>query len=91
MVMQEINHRNSPNLRKESEMEVIYRTKREVQRVRDELKNIPSARANSVTEQTHRTIVTVYHAGSAAPSDKGYGGGPDPVAAAIAAKGGIQR
>jgi hypothetical protein len=70
-------------------MEVIYRTKSEPQRVRDELKNKPSARANSITEQTHRTIVTVYHAGSAAPSDKGYGG-HDPVAAAVAAKGGVR-
>jgi hypothetical protein len=70
-------------------VEVIYRTKPEGQRVRDELKNIPSARVNSRTEQVHRTIVTVYHASNQAPSDKGYG--PDPVAAAIASKGGIQR
>jgi hypothetical protein len=71
--------------------EVVYRGKPEAKRVRDELKNKPSVRANSVTEQVHRTIVTVYHASNQAPSDKGYGGGPDPVAAAIAAKGGIQR
>jgi hypothetical protein len=72
-------------------VEVIYRNKPEAQRVRDELKNIPSARVNSRTEQVHRTIVTVYHASNQAPSDKGYGSGPDPVAAAIASKGGIQR
>jgi hypothetical protein len=64
-------------------VEVLYRGKGEGQRVRDELKNKPSARANSVTEQVHRTIVTVYHSGSAAPSDRGFGGGGghDPVAA----------
>jgi hypothetical protein len=72
-------------------VEVIYRGRSEPQRVRDELKNIPSARASSVTEQVHRTIVTVYHASNQAPSDRGYDGRPDPVAAGIAAKGGIQR
>jgi hypothetical protein len=72
-------------------VEVRYQNKSEPQRVRDELKNKPSARANSVTEQVHRTIVTVYHAANQAPSDRGYASGPDPVAAAIASKGGIQR
>jgi hypothetical protein len=72
-------------------VEVLYRGKSEPQRVRDELKNKPSVRANSITEQVHRTIVTVYHSGSAAPSDRGHGPpGPDPVAAAIAAKGGVR-
>ena len=63
-------------------VEVVYRGRSEPQRVRDELKNIPSARANSVTEQVHRTIVTVYHCASQAPSDKGFGG-PDEVSAFV--------
>jgi hypothetical protein len=71
-------------------VEVRYQGKPEPQRVRDELKNKPSLRANSVTEQTHKTIVTVYHAGSAAPSDRGYSSGPDPVETAIASVGGIR-
>ena len=71
-------------------VEVVYRGRSEPQRVRDELKNIPSARANSVTEQVHRTVVTVYHASNQAPSDRGYDGRPDPVAQAIAAVGGVR-
>jgi hypothetical protein len=72
-------------------MEVLYRGKPEPQRVRDELKNKPSVRANSITEQTHRTIVTVYHSGSAAPSDRGHGpSGPDEVQAFISGKGGVR-
>jgi hypothetical protein len=70
-------------------VEVIYRGRSEPQRVRDELKNIPSARANSVTEQVHRTVVTVYHGASQAASDVGHG--PDEVAAFVASKGGITR
>jgi hypothetical protein len=69
-------------------VEVIYRGKSELQRVHDELKNKPSLRANSITEQVHRTIVTVYHASNQAPSNRGYG--PDPVDAAVAAAGGVR-
>jgi len=66
-------------------VEVIYQGKPEPQRVRDELKNKPSLRANSITEQVHRTIVTVYHGANQAPSDVGYGG-HDPVGALARAK-----
>jgi hypothetical protein len=61
-------------------VEVRYQGKSEPQRVRDELKNKPSLRANSITEQVQRTIVTVYHGASQAASDRGYGG-HDPVGA----------
>jgi hypothetical protein len=70
-------------------VEVRYQNKSEAQRVRDELKNKPSARASSITEQVHRTIVTVYHCASQAPSDKGFGG-PDEVSAFVASKGGVR-
>jgi hypothetical protein len=66
-------------------VEVRYQGKSEPQRVRDELKNKPSLRASSITEQTHRTIVTVYHASSQAVSDRGYAA-HDPIGALERAK-----
>jgi hypothetical protein len=71
--------------------QVIYKGKSEVERIQDRLNNVVGPlRPNSTVEtQPTRCITNTYHAAGHVPAPK-YGG-PDPVAAAIAAKGGVQR
>ena len=71
--------------------QVIYRGKSEVERIHDRLGNVHGPlQPNSVTETVpNRTITSVYHAAAHVPVRKYEG--PDPVAAAVAAKGGITR
>ena len=70
---------------------VVYRGKSEAERIQDRLNNVHgSLRPNSVTEtMPTRTVTSVYHAAAHVPVRKYEG--PDPVAAAVAAKGGITR
>jgi hypothetical protein len=69
---------------------VVYRGKSEAERIQDRLNNVHgSLRPNSVTEtMPTRTVTSVYHAAAHVPT-RNYE--PDPVAAAVAAKGGITR
>jgi hypothetical protein len=64
------------------------------QRIHDRLSqgtdNYPLAPSAQTTTNPTRCITTI-HYGASQSSDRGHGNGPDPVAAAIAAKGGIQR
>jgi hypothetical protein len=70
--------------------QVIYRGKSEAERIRDRLNNVHgSLKPNSVVETVPtRTVTSVYHAAGHVPVRKHEG--PDPVAAAVAAKGGIR-
>jgi len=71
--------------------QVIYRGKSEAERIHDRLNNVHgSLRPNNVVETVPtRTITSTYHAAGHVPVRKYEG--PDPVAAAVAAKGGITR
>jgi len=69
---------------------VIYRGKSEAARIQDRLGNVHGPlRPNSVTETVPtRCVTSVYHAAAHVPVRKYEG--PDPVAAAVAAKGGVR-
>jgi hypothetical protein len=68
---------------------VIYKGKTEAERIRDRLNNVHGKlQPNSVVETVpNRTITSTYHSAGHVPAPKFEG--PDPVAAAVAAKGGI--
>ena len=62
------------------------------ERVQDRLKQVTGGlKPSAQTETHHVTRTTIYYGSSQAPSDRGYSSSHDPVAAAIASKGGIQR
>jgi hypothetical protein len=72
-------------------VEVRWNGRGPAQRVQDRLKQVTDGlKPSAQTEMHHITRTTIYYGSSQSPS-RGYGSGPDPVAAAIASKGGIQR
>jgi hypothetical protein len=70
--------------------QVIYHGKSEAERIRDRLDNVvgPLRPNNTVETQPTRCITNTYHVAGHVPT-RNYE--PDPVAAAVAAKGGITR
>jgi hypothetical protein len=75
-------------------VEVRWNGRGPAQRIHDRLaqgKDAYPLKPSAQTETHHITRTKIYYGASQAPSDRGDGTGPDPVAAAIASKGGIQR
>ena len=91
-ILDDVMGRRSPSQKEKLQMpQVIYRGKSEAERIQDRLNNVHgSLRPNNVVETVPtRTITSTYHAAGHVPVRKYEV--PDPVAAAVAAKGGITR